>query len=164
VSIYVCGHYIRNRIGDFAGPHWIRCLSKLRNFDRLPWIKITAYVHSQRGAIDCGHSVAVRDEIGAETVVRCALSAHSKGRPAVAIFTTEGTDLKASNAIVGDSEANTLEIVYAPGLVANHGNLLKRRCDRPVQLLVYQATTYDLPTLHCAPWPSSKFERDYFLW
>ena len=60
----------------------------------------------------------------------------------MAIFTTEGTDSKASNVIVGDSEVNTLEIVYATGLVANHGNLLKRRCDRPVQLLVLSG--YDL--------------------
>ena len=62
--------------------------------------------------------------------------AREKGRPFVAIFSVHGIDEHVSNAVVGDSRAHVVEILYATGAVNNSNTLVKHRCDTPVQLWV----------------------------
>jgi len=92
------------------------------------------------------------------------MSAGENGRPFVVIFSVHGIDEQVSNALVGESKGSGVELVYATGMVNNANTLLRHRCGAPVQLLVDPPTTYHIPRLHCAPWPTTDFGRDRLLW
>src|SRR2546421_7973392 len=132
-------------------------------YERFPWIDAAAYAHSERGSANCGHIVEP-DYQAAQAAINCATSAHQQRRPFVVIFSVHGIDEQISNAIVGDSKANALEIMYATGMVTNANMLLRHRCNVPVQLQIQEATAYRIPRLHCAPWPPAEFEKDHLLW
>jgi len=130
---------------------------------RVPWIDVAASVHSQRESIHCGH-VVEPDARSAKVAIDCAISAQTDRRPFVVIFTVHGTDERVSNAVVGDSKGNGLELLYATGMVVDANMLLKRRCDSPIQLQVDPPTTYHIPRLHCSPSPNALFAKDRLLW
>jgi len=143
-------------------------LAAIRSRDRLPVIEWAARFHSERGSIECGH-VTNRQRhaepvISADAGINCAIAAHENRRPFTLLFTGSGMDERVSTAIIGDSEGNVTELIYATGMVINNSTLLKHSCSRPVQLLVERRSPYGFPRLHCAPWPPERMERDYLLW
>ena len=132
-------------------------------YQRVPWIDVAASIRSDRGSVACGH-ILEPDAKAAQTAIECAMSASESGRPFVVIFTVHGIDERISNAVVGDSKGNGLELFYATGGVYNANTLFKRHCDVPAQLHVDPPTTYYIPRLHCAPWPPHNFAKDCLLW
>jgi len=132
-------------------------------YERLPWIDIAAYSHSQRAGVHCGHIVEP-DWNRAQAAIDCAISAREHGRPFVVIFSVHGIDEQISSAVVGDSKGNAVEIVYATGMVTYRNTLMRHHCKAPVQLQLDPPTIYHVPRLHCAPWSPTEFKRDYFLW
>jgi len=134
-----------------------------RCYQHVPWIDVAAYVHSQRGSIDCGH-ISEPHINDAEAAIHCAISARQNGRPVAVIFSVYGTDERVSNAIVGDAKGNGLELFYGTGMLENANKLLKHSCAAPIQLQVDTSTSYHIPRLHCAPWPSRQLQRDHLLW
>ena len=134
-----------------------------RSYILLPWIDVAAFVHSQRGSIDCGH-VFEPSEGNGQAFIDCAASAQQHHRPFIAIFTVGGGDDETSNAVVVDSKGNAVEIVYKTGYVTDPDVLLRHRCNAPVQLQIDDPATVLRPRIHCAPWPPTQFERDHLLW
>jgi hypothetical protein len=132
-------------------------------YQRLPWIELAAMIHSQRSSIDCGH-ILEPDVKAAQAAIDCAISAREKGRPFVVVFSVHGIDERVSNAVVGDSRGNGVELFYATGMVNNAKTPLKHRCDAPVQLRVEPRTIYQIPRLHCSPWPTADFAKDHLWW
>jgi hypothetical protein len=118
-------------------------------YQRVPWIDVAAFIHSQRGSTDCGH-ILEPDVKPAQAAIDCAMSARDSGRPFVVSFSVHGIDERVSNAVVGDSKGNGVELLYATEMVNNGNTLWKHRCDAPVQLRVDSPTTYHIPRLHCA--------------
>jgi len=113
-------------------------------YQRVPWIDVAAFIHSQRGGIDCGHIVEP-DAKAAQAAIDCAMSARESGRPFVVIFSVHAIDEQVSNAMVGDSKGNGVELLYATGMVNDANTLLKHRCDTPVQLRVDLPSIYHIP-------------------
>jgi hypothetical protein len=132
-------------------------------YQRIPWIDVAASIHSQRGSVDCGH-IMEPDAKAAQAAIDCAMSARENGRPFVVVFSVHGIDERVSNAVVGDSKRDGIELFYATGMVNDANTLLKHRCDAPVQLQVDPPTTYHIPRLHCAPWPATDLAKDRLLW
>ena len=130
---------------------------------RVPWIDVAASIHSQRGSVDCGH-ISQPDANAAQAAIDCAMSARKSGRPFLVVFSVHGIDERVSNAVIGDSRGNGIELFYATGMVNGANTLLKHRCDSPVNLQVDPPTTYHIPRLHCAPWPSTALVKDRLLW
>lgn len=128
---------------------------------------MAALVRAQKGSLHCGHltysgrSSRVADH---NRAISCALSALEHRRPFIIIFTAQGVDERISNAIVGDSQGNVVELVYAIGMVNPANTLLKRPCDKPIRLHVDPPTAYRIPRLHCAPWPPADWGKGHILW
>jgi hypothetical protein len=133
----------------YIGSNW---------YERFPWIQAAAYVHSQRGSIDCG-DIVEPNYPATQAAINCATSAHEKRHPFVVIFTVHGIDDQISNAVIGDSKGSAIEIVYATGMVTDRNTLLRHHCSVPVQLQVDGSSR-----LHCAPWPPAEIEKDHFFW
>jgi len=132
-------------------------------YQRIPWIDVAARIHSQSGSVECGH-ISEPDARAAQGAIDCAMSARQSGHPFVVIFSVHGTDERVSNALVGDSRGNAIELFYATGMVNNANTVMKHRCDVPVQLRVDPPDIYHIPRLHCAPWPPTHFVKDRLLW
>jgi hypothetical protein len=130
---------------------------------RVPWIDVAAVIHLQRGGINCGHIVEP-DAKAAQAAIDCAMLASESRRPFVVTFSVHGIDEQFSNAVVGDSKGNGVELLYATGMVNDAKTLLKHGCDAPLQLRVEPASIYHIPRLHCAPWPTIEFVKDRLLW
>ena len=134
-----------------------------RCYQRVPWIDVAASIHSQRGSVNCGH-VFEPDAKAAQAAIDCVTSAYGSGRPFVVVFSVHGIDQNVSNAVVGDSKGSGIELFYATGMVHDANTLLKRRCGAPFQLQVDRPTTYQIPRLHCVPWPPTEVAKDRLLW
>ncbi len=134
-----------------------------RWYKRLPWIDLAARLHSERGAINCGH-VFTPDYAAARSAVACAQSAHSQRRAFRVIFTVTGVDERVSNAVIGDSDGNATEILYATGTVVDADRLMRHACSSPAQLLVESGGAYPIARIHCAPWPTATPETNFLLW
>ena len=132
-------------------------------YQRVPWIDVAARIHSQRRSIECGH-IFEPDARAAKGAIDCATSALESGRPFVVTFSVHGTDERVSNALVGDSRGNAIELFYATGMVNNANTLMKHRCGTPVQLLADPQNAYHIPRFHCAPWPPTDLVKDRLLW
>jgi hypothetical protein len=130
---------------------------------RIPWIKIDAYVRAKRGAVRCG-DVTNHGGDDVEGAVNCALSAHKSRRPFVIIFTVSGIDERISSAVVGDSDGNAVEILYMEGMFRKRDTLLRHVCSIPARLELERSSPYEIPRVHCAPWPPPDLEKDYIFW
>ena len=130
-------------------------------YNRIPWIELAAYVHSQRGSTDCGHIVEP-DYYAAQAAIACALSANERHQPFRVVFNVHGIDEKFSSAVVGDSKGNVVELFYGTGAVTNANTLFKHTCQLPVQFPV--DNVYRIPRLHCAPFRNDAFQRDHLIW
>lgn len=132
---------------------------------RLPWLALAARAHAQRGSLNCGQLADFRSNtIAPEAAIRCALNAQQHHRPFTITFHVHGIDEQVSNAIIGDSAGNAIELFYGTGTVERRDTLLKHRCVQPTQLQIDPPTIYGIPRLHCTPWPPSALERDYIFW
>lgn len=135
-----------------------------RVYTRVPWIRVAASVHAERGALNCGDVLQSQGEGIAAASINCAVAAQAERRPFRVTFRVAGTDEVMSYALIGDSQGNVVELMYATGVVANGNTLLRHRCGSPVELQITSAHPYGIPLLHCAPWPPPKVERDWLLW
>jgi len=133
-------------------------------YERVPWIDVAAFIHSQTGSVRCGHiSDSEPDIQAAQEAIKCAMSARESDHAFVVIFSVHGIDEQTSNAVIGHSNGKGVELFYATGSVHNANTLLKHRCDVPMQLCV-DSTIYHIPRLHCAPRPDNDFAKDRLLW
>jgi hypothetical protein len=135
-----------------------------RLYMRLPWIRISATAHAERGAVNCGDVLQSDGEGVAADAIKCAIAAQDQRRPFRVTFSVSGTDDYVSFGLVGDSKGNAMETMYAMGTVQPRNTLLRHRCDFPVQLQATSDHPYGIPLLHCAPWPPRTLERDWLLW
>jgi hypothetical protein len=122
--------------------------------------QVATYVHSQHESIDCGHFVEP-DWYGAQRGIDCVISARGQRRPFTVVFDVAGIDDHFSNALIGDSSGNVVELMYATGMVIRPDTLLKHPCPAPVRLDV--DNTYRIPRLFCSP-RNHEWTRDYLLW
>jgi hypothetical protein len=135
-----------------------------RLYTRLPWIRIAAAVHAQRGAVNCGDVLQSQGPDVAASAIHCAVTAHAEQRPFRVTFHVWGTDEAGWFALIGDSQGNAIETTYATGAVVDRNVLLRHRCGSPVTLKPTSAHPYGIPLLHCEPWPPQSVERDWLLW
>jgi hypothetical protein len=135
------------------------------SYERLPVIQWATRFHAEKDSIDCGYvagsSCLSDSHANAEAALKCALDANEHHLPFSVIFTGCGIDEQISNAVIGDSRGNAIELVYGTGMVRPRHTLLKHGCK---QLQVEQTSPYGFPRLHCAPWPPTRLEEDYILW
>lgn len=138
---------------------------RYRLHEEVVWINVAAYAHSQRGAIKCGRIAGTppfhEPQAEADEAIRCALSAHNQRRPFVVMFSIHGSDGDVSNAVVGDSDGNAVEIFYATGDYKNAHKMMSHRCgslqvEPPPQ-------SYMIPVLHCADWRTANYQGNYLL-
>jgi hypothetical protein len=136
-----------------------------RGYGRFPWLEVSVRAHSERGSTNCGHltnsGYANPDP---DTVIHCVASAHQQRRPFFVILSFRGVDEQFNSAIVGDSKGQAIEIFYGVGMVERPNTLLRRHCDPLDQIIVQRETIYDIPQLHCRPWPPAALERDHIFW
>jgi hypothetical protein len=137
-----------------------------RWYDRFPWLEASVRAHSEKGSTNCGHLSNESDELhlDPDAVIACVVSAHQQHRPFFVTFRFQGTDEQFNDAFVGDSKGDVIEIFYAIGTVERANTLLRRRCDSSRQFIVQRQNAYDIPQLHCEPWPPPPLERDHILW
>jgi len=135
-----------------------------RVYTGLPWIRIAASIHAQRGALNCGDVEYAEGQNAATAAINCAIAAHAEKRPFRITFSIPGTDEHAWFALIGDSKGNAIETTYATGTVEPRNTLLQHRCSSPVQLQTTSDHPYGIPLLHCAPWPRPNLERDWLFW
>jgi hypothetical protein len=68
-----------------------------------------------------------------------------------------------SNAIVGDSKGEAIEIFYCSCMVIRANQLLRRRCEVSGQFLVLSGDKADIPQPHCDPWSPATREQDHIF-
>jgi hypothetical protein len=145
-------------------------IAKVGSDDRIPWIHVAVWAHTQSGSINCG---SVVDNSGqtempwkAKQAIGCISSALKEKRPFRVIFTFGIGDGQFSNAIVGDAQGKAVELLYLTGAVVDAGTLLKHQCAQPLQLQIETSTSFHkIPVPHCLPWqPSSPWQKDHLFW
>lgn len=132
-------------------------------YNRLPWLEASVRVHAERGSTNCGHLTNSGPNPDFTAVIQCVEAAHQQHHPFFVTVTEYGTDETYSNAIVGDSEGEAIEIFYLSGTVAQANELLKRPCPPAAQFLMVNDRGA-IPQLHCYPWPPQALERDHIFW
>jgi hypothetical protein len=136
-----------------------------RWYDRLPWLEASVRAHSERNSTNCGHltntGYANPDP---DAVIHCIMSSHQQRRPFYVTFSFSGIDEQFNSGIVGDSKGQAIEIFYGVGMVERPNTLLRRRCDPFDKFIVQRESVYDIPQLHCRPWPPPALERDHIFW
>jgi hypothetical protein len=137
-----------------------------RWYNRFPWLEASVRVHAERGSTNCGHVTNSGYEAHPDStaVIHCVEAAHQQNRPFFVTFSFHGVDDFYSNAIVGDSKGQAIEIFYSGGMVIQANELLRRRCEVSKQFLVVGADRGDIPQPHCFPWPPNTLERDHIFW
>lgn len=136
-----------------------------RLYSRVPWIRIAATTHAERGAVNCGDVLQSQGPAVAASAINCAITAQAERRPFKVTFHVWGTDEAAWFGLTGDSRGNAIETLYSTGAVVDPNVLLRHRCAFPVKLQATSEHPYGIPLLHCAPWPpQTPFERDWLLW
>jgi hypothetical protein len=86
-----------------------------RRYDRLPWLQVSVYVHSERGSTNCGHltNSGYNTQPDSAAVIRCADSAHQQRHPFFVTISLHGVDDQWDSAIVGDSKGQAIELFYS---------------------------------------------------